>query len=209
MANRVPLRSNLAFRRGHSGGHFLWRGAPSVPRTTTLLRHHFRTLDHRLRRGVYALNLFLHLVTSDELNFQSRLVGVLEKGPILERSLERLAQRGKSGGWNIGRCEEGASELLRREQKLEDLAILERLGEIGNEGHVRNLRMLLRRHLKQHVDFLLAQPVAFAQLHEGPAYGAKPLDLATLHGEQDFGRSRIAEHDLDLGAEQLVDGFGK
>ena len=63
-----------------------------------------------------------------------------EQGKVLVGpSLERLAQCGEPRRRDIRRREEGAAELLRREQELENLAILRRLGEICDEGDVRNL----------------------------------------------------------------------
>ena len=102
------------------------------------------------------------------------------------------------------RREERPPHLLRREQEFENLAVVGRLGVVDDGRDVGQLRVLLERHLVKDVDLLVLEPVAFAQLEEGPADPAEAFHLASLHRQQDFGGPGITQHDLELRSDELV-----
>ena len=71
------------------------------------------------------------------------------------------------------------------------------------------LGIALRVLLRQHLDLALLEPGRIGRRHARPALAAAALHLAALHRQIDLPRAGIAGHDLELGAEQVLEQFGE
>src|SRR5262245_34489706 len=122
---------------------------------TLSLRYGFGAVDDIPGRSVDALEQRLDCFAADMLDLDAHLLGILQEARVLERALEGCAQRREPVSRHAGRRKERPAHFLRRKEKLEHLAVFRRLGLVDERRYVRQLGMLLERHLEQDVDFLV------------------------------------------------------
>src|SRR4051812_42787673 len=73
-----------------------------------------------------------------------------------------------------------------------------------HQGHVGIFRFALGAYLKQYVDLFLSEPMRPLLLDASEAEAAARLHFAALNSEVYLGAAGIAEHHLELGAENDV-----
>src|SRR5262249_4956596 len=116
---------------------------------------------------------------------------------------ERLAHHGHALAWNIGRQGVRTAELGTRKNKPHELPLLVGLGVVEDRWHLRDFRnrRLLRAQEKDELavaDELLVDAKLTVR-------GARPLNLAALHGKDRVGRALVARDDAELGAEPVIE----
>jgi hypothetical protein len=97
-----------------------------------------------------------------------RIVGIGQELLVGERVEKRLAQRLGAIARNVGRRQERPPHRLAREHQLEDLLLLVVLGEIHDQGNLRQVGVLAQRQLRQDVDLLVVDPLLVGGDHARP-----------------------------------------
>ncbi len=129
-------------------------------------------------------------------------------GAVSRVALERHEGRAQSFdpiGGHIRSDQNRARNALEPEIKLGHLAISFILDQVDRGRDVRQIRCLGQPILHNDVDLLLAEQICASRFDLRLRPVGWALDLATLHGEQDIGRPRIAADDLGFGANGCVE----
>ena len=164
-----------------------------------LLRRRVELVDHvlHLRAGSGVIEIFIFSASA-------RNCGSCHGG------VEGRAQDVDLFGRRAGRRDVGALEHLLADDEFGDLAVV----GVGDElPDVRNAELgefgcRLERDLHQHVELLVAHPIALLRFHARPVPAAHAVDLAALHRERDVDRALVAGDDLEFGAGGVIVQIG-
>src|SRR5215208_4465697 len=169
------------------------------------LDHVLGTLNDILRSCVELLDQLLHRGARQWRDRDFHLLGISEELRVLYRVVEGLAQNVDLLRRRARRCDIGALEYLLADHQLGHFAILilDVFPDRGN-AHFGQLRLRIERDLHQHVELLVADPVALLRLHARPVPTAHAVNLAALHGERDVDGALIAGDDPEFGAGCMI-----
>src|SRR5215208_698366 len=169
------------------------------------LDHVLGTLNDILRSCIELLDQLLYPGARQWRDRDFHLLGISEELRVLYRVVEGVAQDADLLRRRARRCDIGALEYLLADHQLGHFAIL--ILDVfpdRRNAELSELRLRIERNLHQHVELLVAHPVALLRLHARPIPAAHAIDLATLHGERDVDRALITGDDVELRAGRMI-----